>query len=161
MDIQKLMEINKKAPKAAKATLDAYLNSIGVPFEAMKVGDKLKFPDTITPDNGTLVQGIVNGNAFYSVACTRNDNEAVNVSISSFSRQFNDRENNKVITPLDILADDKKDKAVFKLFTEQTRAEALKELQGKTVTVSALETFESVARDGSQIRVNVIGYTID
>lgn len=161
MNLEKLQELNKKAPKASKDELSAFLNSVGVPFEAMKVGDKIKFPADISATAGTLVKGVVNGNSFYSVAVERNGTEAVNVSVTSFSRRFNDIENGKVITPIDILPEDKKDKAVFSLFTDQTRAEALRQLQGREATLEALETFESVDRTGAPIRVNVMGWITD
>ena len=84
---------------------------------------------------------------------------ARNVSINSLFRSFNDRENNKRITPVDILPEADKDKCIFNMFESKTIAECLTDLQGTEVTAKAIETFESVlARDGSQMNVNVIAY---
>ena len=44
------------------------------------------------------------------------------------------------------------------MFENKTIAECLADLQGTEVTEKAIETFESVARDGSQMNVNVIAY---
>ena len=83
---------------------------------------------------------------------------ARNVSINSLFRSFNDRENGKRITPVDILPEADKDKCIFNMFENKTIAECLADLQGTEVTAKAIESFESVARDGSQMNVNVIAY---
>lgn len=159
MNLAELQEVNKKLPKASKNEIAAALNRLGVNPDSIKVGDKLKFPAEINEFNGTITKGVVNGNTFFQVAVEVNG-VARNVSINSLFRSFNDRENNKRITPVDILpeADKDKDKCIFNMFESKTIAECLADLQGTEVTAKAIETFESVARDGSQMNVNVIAY---
>lgn len=159
MNLAELQEVNKKLPKASKNEIAAALNRLGVNPESIKVGDKLKFPAEINEFNGTITKGVVNGNTFFQIAVEVNGT-ARNVSINSLFRSFNDRENNKRITPVDILleADKDKDKCIFNMFESKTIAECLADLQGAEVTAKAIETFESVARDGSQMNVNVIAY---
>lgn len=159
MNLAELQEVNKKLPKASKNEIAAALNRLGVNPDSIKVGDKLKFPAEINEFNGTITKGVVNGNTFFQVAVEVNGT-ARNVSINSLFRSFNDRENGKRITPVDILpeADKDKDKCIFNMFESKTIAECLTDLQGMEVTAKAIETFESVARDGSQMNVNVIAY---
>jgi hypothetical protein len=159
MNLAELQEVNKKLPKASKNEIAAALNRLGVNPDSIKVGDKLKFPAEINEFNGTITKGVVNGNTFFQVAVEVNG-VARNVSINSLFRSFNDRENNKRITPVDILpeADKDKDKCIFNMFENKTIAECLADLQGAEVTAKAIESFESVARDGSQMNVNVIAY---
>lgn len=158
MNLSELQEVNKKLPKAGKGELAAALNRIGVAPDAIKVGDKIKFPKEINEVNGTITKGVVNGNTFYQIAVEVNG-VARNISINSLFRSFNDRENNKRITPLDILTNDKDKKAcIFTMFENKTIAECLAELQDKTIAARAIEAFDSVARDGSQMTVTVIAY---
>lgn len=159
MNLAELQEVNKKLPKASKNEIAAALNRLGVNPDSIKVGDKLKFPAEINEFNGTITKGVVNGNTFFQIAVEVNG-VARNVSINSLFRSFNDRESNKRITPVDILpeADKDKDKCIFTMFESKTIAECLADLQGTEVTAKAIETFESVARDGSQMNVNVIAY---
>lgn len=110
----------------------------------------MKFPAEINEFNGTITKGVVNGNTFFQVAVEVNGT-ARNVSINSLFRSFNDRENGKRITPVDILPEADKDKCIFNMFENKTIAECLADLQGTEVTAKAIETFESVARDGSQM----------
>ena len=151
MNLAELQEVNKKLPKASKNEIAAALNRLGVNPDSIKVGDKLKFPAEINEFNGTITKGVVNGNTFFQVAVEVNGT-ARNVSINSLFRSFNDRENNKRITEAD------KDKCIFNMFENKTIAECLADLQGTEVTAKAIESFESVARDGSQMNVNVIAY---
>lgn len=156
MNLAELQEVNKKLPKASKNEIAAALNRLGVNPDSIKVGDKLKFPTEINEFNGTITKGVVNGNTFFQVAVEVNG-VARNVSINSLFRSFNDRENNKRITPVDILSEGK-DKCIFNMFESKTIAECLADLQGAEVTAKAIESFESVARDGSQMNINVIAY---
>lgn len=160
MDIIKLQEINKKAPKAGKDELSVYLNGLALPTEAMKVGDTIEFPAEINSVNGTFVKGVVNGNVFFSVAVTRNGEEAVNLSIGSLTRRFTDPETNTTVKPLDILSEEDKPKALYSVFEDKIRGEALNALQGKRAELKALETYEGVARDGNPMRVNVFGWVM-
>ena len=153
MNLAELQEVNKKLPKASKNEIAAALNRLGVTPDSIKVGDKLKFPAEINEFNGTITKGVVNGNTFFQVAVEVNG-VARNVSINSLFRSFNDRENNKRITPVDILPEADKDN----MFENKTIAECLADLQGTEVTAKVIESFESVARDGSQMNVNVIAY---
>lgn len=157
MNLAELQEVNKKLPKASKNEIAAALNRLGVNPDSIKVGDKLKFPAEINEFNGTITKGVVNGNTFFQVAVEVNG-AARNVSINSLFRSFNDRENGKRITPVDILPEADKDKCIFNMFENKTIAECLADLQGTEVTAKAIETFESVTRDGSQMNVNVIAY---
>lgn len=159
MNLAELQEVNKKLPKASKNEIAMALNRLGVNPDSIKVGDKLKFPAEINEFNGTITKGVVNGNTFFQVAVEVNG-VARNVSINSLFRSFNDRENNKRITPVDILpeAEKDKDKCIFNMFENKTIAECLADLQGVEVTAKAIETFESVARNGSQMTVSVIAY---
>lgn len=161
MNLSELQEVNKKLPKASKNEIAAALQRLGVNPDAIKVGDKITFPAEINEFNGTITKGVVNGNTFFQLAVEVNGT-ARNISINSLFRSFNDRENNKRITPLDILTTDADKKAcIFGMFENKVIAECLTELQGTTVTAKAIETFESVARDGSQMNVNVIAYCKD
>lgn len=159
MNLAELQEVNKKLPKASKNEIAAALNRLGVNPDSIKVGDKLKFPAEINEFNGTITKGVVNGNTFFQIAVEVNG-VARNVSINSLFRSFNDRENNRRITPVDILpeADKDKDKCIFNMFESKTIAECLANLQGAEVTAKAIESFESIARDGSHMNVNVIAY---
>lgn len=161
MNLSELQEVNKKLPKASKNEIAAALQRLGVNPDAIKVGDKITFPAEINEFNGTITKGVVNGNTFFQLAVEVNGT-ARNISINSLFRSFNDRENNKRITPLDILTTDAdKEACIFSMFENKVIAECLTELQGTTVTAKALESFESVARDGSQMNVNVIAYCKD
>lgn len=158
MNLAELQEVNKKLPKASKNEIAEALNRLGVNPDSIKVGDKLKFPAEINEFNGTITKGVVNGNTFFQVAVEVNG-VARNVSINSLFRSFNDRENGKRITPVDILLSEAdKDKCIFNMFENKTIAECLADLQGTEVTAKAIESFESVLRSGSQMNVNVIAY---
>lgn len=161
MEISKLQEINKKAPKAGKDELIMFLNRLALPTEAVKVGDVVEFPAEINAVNGTFVKGVVNGNTFFSVAVTRNGNDAINLSIGALTRRFVDNETNTTVTPLNIIAEEDKPKALYTMFEGKTIGEALNELQGKKATLKAQEAFEGVARDGNPMRVLVNGWILE
>ena len=67
MNESKVKEINRKAAAnlGIKAqTVNQLLNRMGVNPEALKVGDIIKMPDTISLADGSLSANMLNGNPF-------------------------------------------------------------------------------------------------
>lgn len=157
MNESKVKEINRKAAAnlGIKAqTVNQLLNRMGVNPEALKVGDVIKMPDVISLADGSLSAAMVNGNPFLQVVVTVNG-EARNLAVSTFNRVFVDRETRARTTPVDLLDEADKAKAVFKHFEGGTVDEGLQQLKGKELEVKRIETFESVTRDGAPMNVNV------
>lgn len=157
MNESKVKEINRKAAAnlGIKAqTVNQLLNRMGVNPEALKVGDVIKMPDNISLADGSLSANMVNGNPFLQVVVTVNG-EARNLSVSTLNRVFVDRETRARTTPVDLLDEADKAKAVFKYFEGGTVDDGLQQLKGKELEIKRIEAFESISRDGVPVNVNV------
>ena len=157
MNESKVKEINRKAAAnlgIKVQTVNQLLNRMGVNPEALKVGDVIKMPNTISLTDGSLTANMVNGNLFLQVVVTVNG-EARNLSVSTFNRVFVDRETRARTTPVDLLDEPDKSKSVFKYFEGGTVDDGLQQLKGKELEIKNIATFEAISRDGAPMNVSV------
>lgn len=157
MNESKVKEINRKAAAnlGIKAqTVNQLLNRMGVNPEALKVGDTIKMPDNISLADGSLSANMFNGNPFLQVVVTVNGG-ARNLAVSTLYRVFVDRETRARTTPVDLLDEADKAKAVFKYFEGGTIDDGLQQLKGKELEIKRIEAFESISPAGVPINVTV------